>query len=37
MKESMTVSGTHDSNPWNFVECAMPGTRGFTKDAVHYV
>lgn len=36
MKENMTVSGTHDSNPWNFVECAMAGTRGFTKVAVYY-
>ena len=37
MKENMTVSGTHDSDPWNFVECAMTGmTKGFTKIAVYY-
>jgi hypothetical protein len=36
MKENMTVSGTHDSDPWNFVECAMSGTSGFTKVAVYY-
>jgi hypothetical protein len=36
MKENMTVSGTHDSDPWNFVECAMAGTRGFSKVAVYY-
>ena len=36
-KENMTVSGTHDSDPWNFVECAMTGmTKGFTKIAVYY-
>ena len=36
MKENMTVSGTHDSDAWNFVECAMSGTSGFTKVAVYY-
>ena len=37
VKENMTVSGTHDSDPWNFVECAMTGmTKGFTKIAVYY-
>ena len=36
MKENMTVSGTHDSDPWNFVECAMSGTSGFMKVAVYY-
>ena len=36
MKENMTVSGTHNSDPWNFVECAMTGVRGFTKVAVYY-
>jgi hypothetical protein len=36
MKENMTVSGTHDSDPWNFVECAMSGTSGFTKIGVYY-
>ena len=37
MKENMTVSGTHDSDPWNFVECAMTGmTKGVTKIAVYY-
>jgi hypothetical protein len=37
MKENMTVSGTHDSDPWNLSECAMTGmTKGFTKIAVYY-
>jgi hypothetical protein len=36
MKENMTVSGTHDSDARNCVECAMSGTSGFTKVAVYY-
>ena len=36
MKENMTVSGTHDNDAWNFVECAMAKTPGFTKVAVYY-
>jgi hypothetical protein len=36
MKENMTVSGTHDNEPWNFVECAMTKVQGFTKIAVYY-
>jgi hypothetical protein len=36
MKENMTVSGTHDTDPWNFVECAMAGTREFTEVKVYY-
>jgi hypothetical protein len=36
MKENMTVSGTHDNEPWNFVECAMLKVPGFTKIAVYY-
>lgn len=39
MKENMTISGTHDNEPWNFVESAMvrSGLRGgFTKIAVYY-
>ena len=37
MKENMTVSGTHDNEPWNFVECAMAKVQGgFTKIAVYY-
>jgi hypothetical protein len=36
MKENMTVSGTHDNEPWNFVECAMMKVPGFTKIAVYY-
>jgi hypothetical protein len=38
MQENMTVSGTHDNEPWNFVEVAMsklPGA-GFTKASVYY-
>jgi hypothetical protein len=37
MKENMTVSETHESNPWNVVECAISGTSGFTKVPVYYV
>jgi hypothetical protein len=36
MKENMTVSGTHDNEPWNFVESAMTKVQGFTKIAVYY-
>jgi hypothetical protein len=36
MKQNMTESGTHDSDPWNFVECAMSGISGFTKMSVYY-
>jgi hypothetical protein len=36
MKQNMTESGTHDSDPWNFVECAMSGISGFTKMGVYY-
>ena len=36
MKENMTISGTHDSDPWNFVECSMSGVTGLTKIAVYY-
>ncbi len=34
MKESMTVSGTHDNESWNFVESAMTKVLGFTKISV---
>ena len=37
MKQNMTKSGTHDSDPWNFVECAMSGISGFTKMSVYYI
>ena len=36
MKENMTVSGTHDNEPWNFVESAMTNVPGFTKISVYY-
>ena len=36
MKENMTVSGTHDNEPWNFVETAMTKVPGFTKISVFY-
>ena len=37
MKENMTVSGTHDSDPWNFVQAAMNKARkpGLTVLAVY--
>jgi len=38
MKENMTASGTHDSDPWNFVETAMNAGKktGLTKLGVYY-
>ena len=36
MKENMTVSGTHDNEPWNFVESAMTKVPGFTRISVYY-
>jgi hypothetical protein len=36
MKEHMTASGTHDSNPWNFIEAAMKHIPGYTKVLVYY-
>lgn len=36
MKTNMTASGTHDSDPWNFVEAAMKSVPGFTKVSVYY-
>ncbi len=36
MKGNMTISGTHDSNLWNFVECAMSGVTGITQIVVYY-
>jgi hypothetical protein len=36
MKTNMTASGTHDSDPWNFVEAAMKSFPGFTKLSVYY-
>ncbi|KAI2490773.1 hypothetical protein MHU86_23797 [Fragilaria crotonensis] len=36
MKENMTVSGTHDNEPWNFVESAMTKVQGFTKTFFVY-
>jgi hypothetical protein len=36
IKERMTTSGTHDNNPWNFVEGAMRLYPGFTKISVYY-
>ena len=34
MKENMTKSGTHDSDPYNFVEVAMRGFTGLTPISV---
>ena len=36
MKTNMAKSGTHDNEPWNFVEVAMRQHSGFTKIAVYY-
>ena len=36
MKENMTKSGTHDSDPYNFVEVAMRGCTGLTPISVFY-
>ena len=36
MKENMTKSGTHDSDPYNFVEVAMRGFTGPTPISVFY-
>ena len=36
MKENMTKSGTHDSDPYNFVEVAMRGFTGLTPISVFY-
>ena len=35
MKENMTKSGTHDSDPYNFVEVAMRGFTGLTQCDEH--
>ena len=36
MKENMMKSGTHDSDPYNFVEVAMRGFTGLTPISVFY-
>ena len=36
MKENMTKSGTHDSDPYNFIEVAMRGFTGLTPISVFY-
>jgi hypothetical protein len=39
MKENITISGTHDSDPWNFIDVAMnkvPGGRPLSKVGVVY-
>jgi hypothetical protein len=38
MKDNMTVSGTHNSDPWNFVDIAnkIPGGRRLPKVGVLY-
>ena len=36
MKENMTKSRTHDSDPYNFVEVAMRGFTGLTLISVFY-
>ena len=37
MKENMTKSRTHDSDPYNFIEVAMRGFTGLTPISVFYV
>lgn len=36
MIKNMTESGTHDNDPWNFVEVAMKNFSGMTKVSVYY-
>jgi hypothetical protein len=38
IQENETISGTHDNEPWNFVETAMAKipNSAFTKSSVHY-
>jgi hypothetical protein len=36
IKDNMTESGTHDSEPWNFVGAAMKNYSGITKISVYY-
>jgi hypothetical protein len=36
MQKNMTQSGTHDNEPWNFVEVAMKEFTGLTKIAAYY-
>ena len=35
MKKKMAQSGTHDNEPWNFVEASMRDFHGFTKVSVY--
>jgi hypothetical protein len=36
MQNNVTVSGTHKSDPWHFVETAMIGTTGLNKISAYY-
>jgi hypothetical protein len=36
MQNNMTVPGTHESDPWHFVENAMLGTTGLDKILAYY-
>lgn len=36
MKKDMTQSGTHDNDPWSYVENGMKATSGLTKIAAYY-
>jgi hypothetical protein len=36
IQQKMTVSSTHNSKVWNFVEGALVGFSGFTKIASYY-
>lgn len=36
IKANMTQSGTHDNEAWNFVQAAMKGMSGVTKEGAYY-
>jgi hypothetical protein len=36
MQNNMTVLGTHESDPWHFVENAMIGTTDLNKISAYY-
>jgi hypothetical protein len=37
MKTNMTASGTHDNDPWKFVEVAMKTKSGFYKEQLRQI
>jgi hypothetical protein len=36
MKKNMTEPGTHDSDPWHFLENVMLGLSGLNKISAYY-